>query len=119
MGVAVLLILVGAALIVLGAMVAIAGVIVEGKRKRGAEAEPASPDIWTKIVDWLLKKLDFLIDKVLKGSVTALGLILVILGAVSILGGALVAGNDDGDDDPPATTTTTSAAVTGERTTPS
>lgn len=113
MSVAVLLILVGAGLIVLGVVIAIAGIVVAGRRKGGAEAESASPDILTKIVDWILKKLDFLIDKVLKGSVIALGLILVLLGAASILGGALVAANDDGDELPPATTTTTSAARSG------
>lgn len=104
---AVLLIVFGAAFVLLGVIITIAGIIVQGRRKKGAEAAPATPDIWTKIVEWILKKLDFLMDKVLKGSVIALGLILIIVGAASMLGGALVQAHHDSKDTPATTTTST------------
>jgi hypothetical protein len=99
----VLVVIVGVVLILLGLIVTIAGIIVDGRRKSGREAA-AVPDIWAKIVDFLTKTVGGLVEKILGGSVTALGLLLIVLGTLCIGGGIWGAATDDGDDQAASTT---------------
>ncbi len=106
---------IGGVLIVLGALVVVAGIVIGARRRKGLET--AGTDIWVSIFNWFKEKADKLIGIILgRGpadrQVKALGLLLMLIGTAALLGGIYGASRDDGNGGngtPPAASTTTTS----------
>lgn len=105
---------IGGALILLGAIAVVAGIIMGARRRKGLEA--ADTDVWVSIFNWFKETFDKLIGIILRRGpadkqVRALGLVLILIGTAALLGGVYGAsragGNGENGNTPSVTTTST------------
>jgi hypothetical protein len=111
-----LLIVIGAVLVVLGALAVVLSFPKaawhEGAQRHAGFAAAATSPI-DKLIDfiiWVLKKIIATSDP--RKALKAIGVVLIAIGVVCILSGALIGGSDSGDKKDETTTTTVAATST-------